>query len=169
MPNALTREEQWERLKTWLHENIEAIERGDLERLPASFTGEARRGGSGSVPDLSAGHAFSGKLGAVRLASLKKCGVDFFSAVYVVFSPVPLPHRDRRAGWKQSVQFFVLRAIGVFGFLRVEDTAVLLVKSSSSPTSRRTADGKREWWQGACWDCRKFPAYACHWLNLAQL
>lgn len=40
MPDALTREEQWDRLKTWLHENIEAIERGDLERLPASFTGE---------------------------------------------------------------------------------------------------------------------------------
>lgn len=40
MPNALSKDQQWERLKTWLGENIEAIERGDLERLPASFTGE---------------------------------------------------------------------------------------------------------------------------------
>ena len=40
MPAALTREEQWDRLRKWLNENIEAIERGDLERLPQSFTGE---------------------------------------------------------------------------------------------------------------------------------
>jgi hypothetical protein len=40
MPEALTRDEQWERLKKWLGENIEAIERGDLSRLPASFTGD---------------------------------------------------------------------------------------------------------------------------------
>lgn len=40
MPEALTRDEQWERLRKWLAENIEAIGRGDLERLPGSFTGE---------------------------------------------------------------------------------------------------------------------------------
>ena len=40
MPEALSRDEQWERLKKWLSESIEAIERGDLSRLPASFTGE---------------------------------------------------------------------------------------------------------------------------------
>ena len=40
MPEALARDEQWERLKKWLSENIEAIERGDLTRLPASFTGD---------------------------------------------------------------------------------------------------------------------------------
>jgi hypothetical protein len=40
MSEALTRDEQWERLKKWLSESIEAIERGDLSRLPASFTGE---------------------------------------------------------------------------------------------------------------------------------
>jgi hypothetical protein len=40
MPQPLTREEQWSRLKTWLAESIAAVERGDLERLPSSFTGE---------------------------------------------------------------------------------------------------------------------------------
>ena len=40
MPQALTKEEQWDKLKIWLEESIAAIERGDLERLPASFTGE---------------------------------------------------------------------------------------------------------------------------------
>ena len=40
MPKALTKEEQWDKLKIWLRESIAAIERGDLERLPASFTGE---------------------------------------------------------------------------------------------------------------------------------
>ncbi|HEX5322843.1 MAG TPA: hypothetical protein VFW40_03595 [Capsulimonadaceae bacterium] len=40
MSKALTRDEQWERLKTWLSESIDAVERGDLARLPASFTGE---------------------------------------------------------------------------------------------------------------------------------
>ncbi|HET6386839.1 MAG TPA: hypothetical protein VFJ58_25905 [Armatimonadota bacterium] len=40
MPDALTKDQQWERLKKWLNENIEALDRGSLERLPASFTGE---------------------------------------------------------------------------------------------------------------------------------
>jgi len=40
MPEALTQEAQWEKLKLWLQESIAAIERGDLERLPDSFTGE---------------------------------------------------------------------------------------------------------------------------------
>ena len=40
VPEALSREEQWARLHKWLGENIEAIRRGDLERLPDSFTGE---------------------------------------------------------------------------------------------------------------------------------
>ncbi len=39
-PAALSRDEQWEKLRKWLGENIEAIRRGDLERLPDSFTGE---------------------------------------------------------------------------------------------------------------------------------
>jgi len=47
MPNALTRDEQWDRLRKWLQENISALERGDLERLPESFTGE--RGEAASV------------------------------------------------------------------------------------------------------------------------
>jgi hypothetical protein len=40
MPEPLTRDEQWDRLHKWLGENIAAIERGDLERLPGEFTGE---------------------------------------------------------------------------------------------------------------------------------
>ena len=40
MPKALTRDEQWDRLKTWLEESIAAVERNDLSRLPDSFTGE---------------------------------------------------------------------------------------------------------------------------------
>ena len=40
MPDALSRDEQWDRLKVWLAENIAAIERGDLERLPSTFTGD---------------------------------------------------------------------------------------------------------------------------------
>ena len=40
MPDALTRDEQWDRLRKWLSENIKAIEHGDLERLPESFTGK---------------------------------------------------------------------------------------------------------------------------------
>ena len=39
MPQALTRDEQWEKLKIWLRESMAAIERGDLERLPQTFTG----------------------------------------------------------------------------------------------------------------------------------
>jgi hypothetical protein len=46
MPEALSREEQWNRLKKWLTENIAALERGNLERLPASFTGERGAGAS---------------------------------------------------------------------------------------------------------------------------
>ncbi|BDI28230.1 hypothetical protein CCAX7_002810 [Capsulimonas corticalis] len=37
---ALTRDEQWEKLDRWLTESIAAIQRGDLSRLPADFTGE---------------------------------------------------------------------------------------------------------------------------------
>jgi len=40
MPSALTKEEQWEKLQIWLTESIAALERGDLERLPATFTGD---------------------------------------------------------------------------------------------------------------------------------
>ncbi len=40
MPHDLSKEEQWEKLQIWLRESIAAIERGDLERLPASWTGE---------------------------------------------------------------------------------------------------------------------------------
>lgn len=40
MPKALTREEQWEKMRHWLTENIEAVRRGDLTRLPKTFTGE---------------------------------------------------------------------------------------------------------------------------------
>ena len=40
MPSALTRDEQWEKLRMWLNENIAAIQHGDLERLPESFIGE---------------------------------------------------------------------------------------------------------------------------------
>ncbi len=40
MPEPLTRDEQWSRMRIWITENIAAIERGDLERLPATFTGE---------------------------------------------------------------------------------------------------------------------------------
>ena len=40
MPEALTRDAQWDRLKKWLDESIAAIERGDLSRLPATFKGE---------------------------------------------------------------------------------------------------------------------------------
>lgn len=40
MAQALTKEEQWDRMKTWLDESIKAVQRGDLERLPRSFTGE---------------------------------------------------------------------------------------------------------------------------------
>ena len=40
MPEDLTRDEQWERLKKWLGESIEAVKRGDLRRLPDSFTGD---------------------------------------------------------------------------------------------------------------------------------
>ncbi|MAG35768.1 MAG: hypothetical protein CL878_05930 [Dehalococcoidia bacterium] len=31
---------RWERLRGWLHETIEQIERGDLGRLPPEFAGE---------------------------------------------------------------------------------------------------------------------------------
>ncbi len=40
MPQALTKDEQWEKLQIWLRESIAAIERGDLTRMPATFTGE---------------------------------------------------------------------------------------------------------------------------------
>jgi hypothetical protein len=40
VPQPLTLEQQWEKLKIWLTESIAAIERGDLERLPVSFTGD---------------------------------------------------------------------------------------------------------------------------------
>ncbi len=40
MPQPLTHEQQWEKLKIWLTESIAAVERGDLERLPQTFTGE---------------------------------------------------------------------------------------------------------------------------------
>lgn len=36
----LTRDEQWEKLATWLEESIAAVKRGDLTRLPSDFTGE---------------------------------------------------------------------------------------------------------------------------------
>ena len=36
----LTREEQWEKLGRWLEESIAAVQRGNLTRLPAGFTGE---------------------------------------------------------------------------------------------------------------------------------
>lgn len=44
MAKALSQAEQWEKLRVWLKESITAIERGDLERLPASFTGERAEG-----------------------------------------------------------------------------------------------------------------------------
>ena len=40
MPQPLSRDEQWERLKKWIAESIAAVERGDLSRLPGTFTGE---------------------------------------------------------------------------------------------------------------------------------
>jgi hypothetical protein len=40
VPQPLTKEQQWEKLKIWLTESIGAVERGDLERLPNTFTGE---------------------------------------------------------------------------------------------------------------------------------
>jgi hypothetical protein len=40
VPQPLTHEQQWEKLKIWLSESIAAVERGDLERLPQTFTGE---------------------------------------------------------------------------------------------------------------------------------
>lgn len=40
MPQALSKDEQWEKLQIWLTESIAAIERGDLTRMPATFTGE---------------------------------------------------------------------------------------------------------------------------------
>ena len=40
MPKALSRDEQWEKLRRWMEENIAAIQAGDLSRLPESFTGE---------------------------------------------------------------------------------------------------------------------------------
>ncbi|MEO7719962.1 MAG: hypothetical protein ABIY70_27465 [Capsulimonas sp.] len=36
----LSRDEQWEKLARWLEESIAAVQRGDLTRLPADFTGE---------------------------------------------------------------------------------------------------------------------------------
>jgi len=36
----LTQEEQWAKLAHWLQESIDAVERGDLTRLPSDFTGE---------------------------------------------------------------------------------------------------------------------------------
>ena len=36
----LNREEQWAKLAHWLEESMEAVERGDLTRLPSDFTGE---------------------------------------------------------------------------------------------------------------------------------
>ena len=40
MPQALSKDEQWEKLQIWLTESIASIERGDLTRMPATFTGE---------------------------------------------------------------------------------------------------------------------------------
>jgi hypothetical protein len=40
VPQPLTQEQQWEKLRIWLSESIAAVERGDLERLPQSFTGD---------------------------------------------------------------------------------------------------------------------------------
>ena len=40
MPQALSRDEQWDKLRHWLGENITAIQSGDLSRLPETFTGE---------------------------------------------------------------------------------------------------------------------------------
>jgi len=36
----LNREDQWAKLAHWLEECIEAVERGDLTRLPSDFAGE---------------------------------------------------------------------------------------------------------------------------------
>ena len=43
MSEALTRDEQWERLRKWLGESITAVKAGNLKRLPATFTGERGR------------------------------------------------------------------------------------------------------------------------------
>ena len=44
MPEILTRDEQWAKLKTWLSESIAAIDLGDVDRLPESFVGERAEG-----------------------------------------------------------------------------------------------------------------------------
>lgn len=44
MPLPLSRDEQWAKLKDWLTESIAALDRGDHERLPETFTGERAEG-----------------------------------------------------------------------------------------------------------------------------
>jgi hypothetical protein len=44
MTQQLNRDEQWEKLRTWLEESIAAVKRGDLTRLSPSFIGERGEG-----------------------------------------------------------------------------------------------------------------------------
>ena len=39
MPQPLSRDEQWDRLRHWLEESIASVRRENLERLPATFSG----------------------------------------------------------------------------------------------------------------------------------